>query len=198
MRPTSFVLLIASVVLPGCVSGLSPSERETAAAARMYTLPFESGVPRRVVQAGPGPFSHYGVERHAIDFAMPIGERVLAAREGTVSYVKEDSTQGGRSRRFAQHGNRILIDHGDGSRAVYLHLKHQGAHVDVGDAVARGQWIGDSGNTGWSALPHLHFHVERRREDGTWASVPVAFRDVPADGLPKFLHAYGAARDRAP
>lgn len=190
--------MLATLVAPGCVSGLSPTEREVAATARQYTLPFAPGMPRRVVQAGPGPFSHYGVERHATDFAMPVGTPVLAAREGIVQFVKEDSNRGGRSRRFAAHGNRILIDHGDGSRAVYLHLKAQGAHVDVGDAVGRGQWIGDSGNTGWSALPHLHFHVERQREDGTWASVPVAFRDVPADGLPKFLHAYASSPRRRP
>ena len=193
--PPSAPLLIGLVLLvaPGCVSGLTVTEREQASAARLYDLPYEAGPPRRVVQAGPGPFSHHGRERHAVDFKMPVGTKVLAAREGTVLLVKEDSNRGGRSRSFAPHGNRIVIDHGDGSRAVYLHLRVHGAHVEEGDAVARGQWIGDSGNTGWSAMPHLHFHVERRGADGTWASVPISFRDVPAGGVPKFLHAYGAA-----
>ena len=196
MRPSPpLLLLVFALLTPGCVSGLTLTEREQAAAARVYRLPFEAGPARWVVQEGPGPFSHHGVERHAIDFAMPVGTKVLAARAGTVVAVKEDSDRGGRSRAYASAGNRVVIDHGDGSRAVYLHLRKNGAQVAVGDEVAAGDWIADSGNTGWSALPHLHFHVERRRTDGTWASVPVAFLDVPAGGRPKFLHAYAASHD---
>ncbi len=48
----------------------------------------------------------------------------------------------------------------DGSIAYYWHLQKDGVLVNIGDTVQTGQWIGLSGNTGYSAFPHLHFEVQ--------------------------------------
>ncbi|MDH5500113.1 MAG: M23 family metallopeptidase, partial [Gammaproteobacteria bacterium] len=47
--------------------------------------------------------------------------------------------------------------------------------------ISAGQQIGLSGNTGHSALPHLHFGVYRAIEYGKEQSIP--FRFLSADGI---------------
>lgn len=91
----------------------------------------------------------------AIDWAMPEGTPILAARAGTVSTVVESFSTVGND------GNVIEIEHDDGSFAAYIHLMYDGAVVEEGDKVSEGQLIGFSGNTGNSTGPHLHFHVWR-------------------------------------
>ena len=55
----------------------------------------------------------------------------------------------------------VLIDHGDGTSAVYLHLKYNGVLPNVGDNVSQNQPIAQSGNTGYSFGRHLHYSVEK-------------------------------------
>ena len=130
---------------------------------------------------------------------MAEGTPVLAARGGRVVGVKEDSDEGGWSREFARHGNYVRILHKDGTRAKYLPPKLDRAVVEVGHRVARGDLIAYSGDTGWSAFPHLHFQVDRL-DPGTrrWTSIPVKFVDVLGDGKPRFLGLYvsGNRRER--
>ena len=54
----------------------------------VYTLPFDAGKSHLVVQGYFGSFSHK--ERAALDFKMKQGTKVLAARDGIVTRVKED------------------------------------------------------------------------------------------------------------
>lgn len=187
-----FVLLVAT----GCVS-VPPGTMDTTGASpsagvrRLYRLPFAVGTRHLCVQGGPGPFSHSGSQRYALDFRMPVGTPVLAARDGRVVGVKEDSDTGGASRAHAEEGNFVHVLHDDGTRAVYLHLKKGGAAVGIGQVVRRGQVIAFSGDTGWSAMPHLHFEVDARDPGtGRWASIPVAFADVEGDGVPQMLMIY--------
>ena len=66
-----------------------------------------------------------------------------------------------------------------------------GADVRPGDRVRRGQPIGRSGDTGWSAFPHLHIQVDRRNPGtGRWTSIPFRFVDVRGDGVPQLLGLY--------
>lgn len=123
-------------------------------------LPFEAGTAVSVGQGMHGFFSHYGNARHAIDFECPIGTTVVAARDGVVVGVKEDSSTGCADVSCATQGNFVRIDHGDGTYAVYYHLDTDGALVALGDRVCAGEPIARSGNTGFSSGPHLHFQVE--------------------------------------
>lgn len=128
-----------------------------------YQLPFESGKSYSMTQGYNGKATHQGI--NALDFTMPKGETILAAREGTVVKVKEDSNRGCPSMRCAEYGNFVRILHSDGTMADYYHLQKNGATVNSGDVVQKGQAIGKCGETGFVSGPHLHFIVFKT--DGT-------------------------------
>lgn len=125
----------------------------------VYRLPYAHATRHKLTQSFNGPQSHYDSNQFGLDFSMPMGTRVHAAREGTVVAVKQDSNKGGGNKKFANDGNYVAIRHSDGTLGEYFHLKHKGALVKPGDYVKKGQAIGLSGSTGWSTLPHLHFSV---------------------------------------
>jgi murein DD-endopeptidase MepM/ murein hydrolase activator NlpD len=140
----------------------------------VYALPYEEGKSFRVIQ---GYFSRYTHrERAALDFNMKRGTNVLAIRQGVVVRVKEDGTKGGLNKKYRPHGNNIVIQHADGTRAGYWHLKHNSALVNVGDTVQKGQVIGLSGKTGYAFVPHLHLMVWRFDGKGQWLQVPTRFK----------------------
>jgi hypothetical protein len=58
---------------------------------------------------------------------------------------------------FGIYGNTVVVDHGYGLMSLYGHLSSIG--VKPGDAVTRGQTIGQSGETGLAAGDHLHFAI---------------------------------------
>ena len=99
--------------------------------------------------------------KHAVDFIVPEGTLIVAACEGVVVDVKQDSDLGGVDERFDAWGNYIEIRHSNNEYSIYEHLMKQSSKVKVGDTVKQGQIIGHSGNTGWMAHlgPHLHFDV---------------------------------------
>ena len=127
----------------------------------VYALPFANGQKFLLIQAyNSKKFSHQN--ELSLDFKMKKGSHVCAAREGIVIEIKEDSDAGGAKDEYLSQGNHIIIQHNDGSTAMYWHLQKDGALVNVGDTITQGQHIGLSGNTGYSAFPHLHFQVQNK------------------------------------
>jgi hypothetical protein len=128
-----------------------------------YHLPFKQGSSFPVTQGFGGNFSHTHIESYyAVDFAMPEGTPIHAARAGIVAEVNDSFSQGGvEDVAFVNRANSIRILHEDGTMAVYAHLGHHSAQVQVGDKVQSGQFIALSGNTGYSTGPHLHFAVQK-------------------------------------
>lgn len=140
----------------------------------VYALPFENNKAHLLVQGYFGKYSHK--ERVALDFKMKSGTKVLAARDGVIIRIKEDGSRGGTKREYRSDGNNIIIQHFDNSRSGYWHLQQNGVMVHVGDTVKRGQLIGLSGNTGYTAFPHLHFIVWKFNVDGQFRQIPTRFQ----------------------
>lgn len=141
-----------------------------------YRLPYAVAASFPVSQAFPDVITHNDLaSQHAYDFVMPVGTGVHAAREGVVIEVASDyygagldpATDGPRA-------NIVRVLHEDGTMALYAHLNWNSIRVVPGQRVTRGQPLADSGNTGFSTGPHLHFVVQRNR-DGALVSVPVQF-----------------------
>lgn len=148
-----------------------------------YRVPYSLGTSHEVTQTFPVSATHRTRDSmYAIDFAMPIGTDVIAARGGVVFEVASNNFAGGPDPdAYAKLANLVRILHDDGTFAVYAHLNRNSIRVQPGDRVEAGEYIADSGNSGFSSGPHLHFAVERNmgmRID----SVPVSFRD--ANGRP--------------
>lgn len=177
------ILLILLAVFCGCSVSNNPLRKEIKLLQKgiikddssyVYALPYEEGKSYRLVQGYFGPFSHK--ERAALDFKMKRGTKITAARGGIVVRVKEDGDRGGWNRKYRPYGNNIVIQHEDGSRAGYWHLQLNGALVNVGDTVKKGQVIALSGKTGYSAMPHLHFMVWSFDPERQWRQVPTRFQ----------------------
>ena len=154
-----------------------------------YKLPFQIGSSYLCTQGNGGSTSHSGIEQYAWDFQMNTGTTVVASRGGTVSIVVESWSNGNcpypNCTSCVNNVNRIVINHGDGTYALYLHLTYNGSSVSVGDVVSQGQIIGYSGNTGCSTGPHLHFMVMNSGASWYTQSIPISFCDVTSNsGIP--------------
>jgi murein DD-endopeptidase MepM/ murein hydrolase activator NlpD len=156
--------------------------------AATYQLPFKAGQMIKIGQVVDGRIStHTGPDSHyAIDFSIPVGTPVLAARKGRVVDVDKDFTKGGNDP--ALKANHVLILHEDGTLGMYSHFAANRIAVTSGEVVEAGTLLGYSGNTGYSTGPHLHFAVliNTRTPDGSakYASVPVDFvRGSPGEKI---------------
>lgn len=153
----------------------------------VYDLPFKAGSSYRVVQGYGGWFSHKGIA--AVDFYMPVGTPVYAAREGVVFRYKEDSDKGGILPGYKKQANYIILQHPDGSYGCYWHLQHNGVVTKKG-LVQKGQLIGYSGNTGFVMGPHLHFSVKRKLSYNKDAFVQTKFNSSEGVVFLKPGHTY--------
>ena len=138
-----------------------------------YMLPFAEGEGFEVFQTYCGPVSHGRDGQMSIDFLMPLGTEVLAARSGRVRRLVDGHRDSGR------RINYMYVEHEDGTSAFYAHLMEGSYRVSEGDSVTVGQIVPRSGSSGTS-IPHLHFGVS-----GTWPpthpdDLPVNFKN--ADG----------------
>lgn len=123
----------------------------------IYWLPYPHRSKHLLIQGYDSKMSHKG--ELSLDFKMKPGSKICAARDGVVIALREDSDKGGLKDEYLSEGNYIIIQHSDGTQANYWHLQKDGVMVQLGDTVTKGQHIGLSGNTGYSAFPHLHFEV---------------------------------------
>ena len=94
------------------------------------------------------PFTGRSTRHSGVDFALKPGNPIYATGDGVVEKVKYE---------FFGYGNHVLIDHGFVYKTRYAHLKS--ISVVEGMKVKRGECIGESGNSGRSSGPHLHYEV---------------------------------------
>lgn len=86
-----------------------------------------------------------------IDIAAPTGTVVRSPAPGIVTLAHPD---------MYYSGGTLFIDHGHGLVSAFLHLET--IHVEVGDAVDRGQTIAEVGATGRATGPHLDWRMNLR------------------------------------
>jgi len=147
-----------------------------------YGLPFESGV-FNISQAFNGKASHtHPQSRYAVDIPMPEGTNICAARAGIIMDIANDFFTGGAEESFGERANFIRILHDDGTMAVYAHLKLESAKFPLGTRVSEGQVIAESGNTGFSTGPHLHFVIQKNTGMNL-VSIPFKFEGKGEQGV---------------
>lgn len=136
--------------------------RPSKAQTYTYKLPFSENADWRISQGFHGRASHNdALNEYAIDFDLLLGTPVLAARTGIVMEVIDEFPDSGSARHAdLERANIIRIQHDDGSMAVYGHLLQNSALVSPGQWVVAGTVIGQSGNSGFTHGPHLHFALQ--------------------------------------
>lgn len=122
-----------------------------------YKLP----VPKKLLQRIDRTSSpaHMGKLRNAIDFIVREETPVLAAADGVVTFVNDNSNTGGPNPVYWNHTNFIVIMHSNGEYSRYDHLSYNSSKVKVGQRVKAGEEIARVGMTGFTYMPHLHFQV---------------------------------------
>lgn len=83
-----------------------------------------------------------------VDLAVPEGTEVKVTADGVVRRASED----------AVNGKVVIVDHGRGVTTAYCH--NSNLRVRTGQPVKAGDVIADSGTTGRSTGPHLHYQLE--------------------------------------
>lgn len=107
---------------------------------------------KKITSAYRIPGKHWSCGYHTgVDYAAPTGTPVIACKFGKVLEAKDGVSWGD------SYGISVIIDHGQGVRAVYAHLSK--INVKVGDKVGAGDKIGEIGSTGNSTGPHLHLET---------------------------------------
>jgi murein DD-endopeptidase MepM/ murein hydrolase activator NlpD len=174
MKTVFLVLLSFSVIAQSGDSHVAELKKGEAPkdTSFVYTLPYEEGKSFFVVQGYQSTMSHKG--EFALDFKMKRGTKVCAMRDGIVHEMKEDSDKRGLKYKYFHDANYILIRHPDNSFGWYVHLMKNGVLVNPGDSVKTGQVIGRSGNSGFSAFPHLHIEVVVHDKAG-YKQIPTRF-----------------------
>lgn len=118
---------------------LIPGTNSAPAYPGYYILPIKGGIKTQGLHG-----------YNAVDYAIPVGSPLYASASGEVIIAKTTGWNGG----YAKY---IVISHHNGSQTVYGHLND--VFVVPGQKVSQGELIGQTGNTGNSTGPHLHFEI---------------------------------------
>lgn len=91
-----------------------------------------------------------GKKNDGINIAVEMNSRILAANDGTVTYVGNE---------VRSYGNLVLIRHKSDWITAYAHMSD--VWVVQGQAVERGQHIANAGQSGDADRPQIHFELRR-------------------------------------
>jgi len=128
------------------------------------------------------PTWHAGMDLGSVRILGARGTPVLNVQAGVVERILHDEDT---SRRFAGYGNGVVVNHGDGTWALYAHLDH--STVPVGMRVVPGQQLGTMGNStnGKFRGMGVHLHIELRRAmAGGRSPFPGPYRTYNLDPRP--------------
>jgi len=112
------------------------------------------------------------------------GQPILSPADGTVVMVQDgfQDNDPGRPSHDSPRGNMVLILHGNAEFSLMDHLKQNSVKVKKGDKVKQGDAVAECGNSGPSAIPHIHFQLQNSGGLPLPDSLPAQFTDYYADG----------------
>lgn len=120
--------------------------------------------------------------RHlGVDIGAEVGSLIHAVTSGIVAYSDN---------RVRGYGNLLMTIHPDGSVAFYAHCR--ALYVFAGQRIVKGQVVGETGETGITRGPHLHF--EYRVEGKPHNPMPL-FKNAP-DGPQGSANGSSALREK--
>ena len=117
-------------------------------------------------------YAKYGLDGHnGIDFAVPTGTEIIAPFDGIVR-VKDSGNK--------SYGLHIRLENREtGRHCVLAHLSK--VNVKTGDYIYQGDKIAESGNSGGSSGPHLHYgfrHVDKNGKVLNYNNGFLGYKDI--------------------
>lgn len=140
-----------------------------------FVLPYPVGKAYYCSQGFNSSFSHYDTFKYSIDFDMPIGTLITAARKGRIVYVVENYSNDDHG---LGHENVVIVMSEDSTYARYSHLTTNGALIQLNQIVNPGDSLALSGNSGYSNHPHLHFDVTKTFTGRSDMTIPFDFKNT--------------------
>ncbi len=152
--------------------------------SKPYRPPLGGGMSFKISQSFKGEYSHSSPwSEYAVDIAMPEGTPIHAARGGIIMDIARDFYTGGSDMdKYGERANLVRILHEDGTMGIYAHLKLESVRFGLGRRVEEGDHIAESGNTGFSTGPHLHFVIQKNIGMNV-ISIPFQFEGAKGKGL---------------
>jgi murein DD-endopeptidase MepM/ murein hydrolase activator NlpD len=138
----------AAAAAPAAAPRVAPRLAPAAPAAAPRPAAAPGGAVRILSGAVTSGFGgRWGTVHQGLDIAAPIGTPIHVPMAGVV--ISSGPASG--------FGMWVRVQHGDGTITVYGHINR--SLVQVGQRVAAGQVIAETGNRGQSTGPHLHIGV---------------------------------------
>jgi len=187
VRPFAWLPLLAAVLALATPQGFA-ADAKGKISKNFYRFPYEDGA---AVDATNDYVSH-GSSPSGVTGPMDVHGQdadkvIVAAAAGRVTRVRDGNNDCGCDAAYGPCGNSIRIEHANGERSVYVHIKKNSAMVDTGDCVIEGQPLAVEGDVGFTCgsgreanvdiclgqVPvgagdcgrHLHFFVLRTGSD---------------------------------
>lgn len=110
--------------------------------------------------------THKGTDFALLDEkAMRNGVPVIAVKDGIIDRLRDGEDDNWKTnadldnikKQRKECGNAIMIDHDDGTKSIYCHLRQNSIIVKKGQSVKKGDTIGMVGMSGFTEFPHLHY-----------------------------------------
>ncbi len=151
-----------------------------------FALPFSGEW--TITQGNEGEFTHKDLWKHAWDFEIYdkegssyrnegvnvtdyycYGKPVFASAPGYVTKVLDGILDNpvGQINTIDNWGNYVIVHHWGSIYSMYAHLKPGTINLKQGDTISKGTKLGSVGNSGRSAVPHLHFNIQLGPEPGS-------------------------------
>lgn len=108
----------------------------------------------------------------------PAAGVVVAMEDGI-----EDNVPGVTGKNGTAAGNYVIIDHQNDEYSLIAHFQKGTVQVSVGDTVTKGQELGNTGNSGNSSEPHLHYHLQNSPTFGKGMGLPASFLNYYANDV---------------